>query len=109
MARGTTDDLPIDGMNLDEIERLKQEFHLDEARARLILAVTQGIPITGIGNRLTEDYWLAEVMKDIEGGTPSSRSRAMTMMGMYLGILSDKASKRGKMKVKFQEDPEEAV
>ncbi len=106
MAGGTADDLPLDGIRLDELERMKQEFRLDEARARLLAALKEGMPVVGIGNKLTEDYWLAEVIKDIETGTPSSRSRALTMLGMYQGILSDKSGKKARLKVKFQEDPE---
>lgn len=102
---GSSDDLPIDGIPLDEIERTKQEFDLDESRERLLKALEEGMPIVGIGKRLTEDYWLKHVIGMIEDEKtgPMVKARALTMFGQYLGILSDKRKPGGKINVKFDE------
>jgi hypothetical protein len=101
---GSVDDIgPIDGLNLDEVERLKQTFKLDESRAALLKAILLGIPVTGIGNKITEDFWLSNILKDIEKGAPMVRSHSLRMLGMYLGILSDKKGQAKKKKVVFDE------
>jgi len=98
--------IPIDGMPLDELERLRQEFRLDELQDRLQKAIQAGFNIKNIGQFISEDFWLKCVLEDIQHGG-QARSRALTMLGMYLGILSDRKAKGGKARIKFNEIVEE--
>jgi hypothetical protein len=100
---GSVDDIPLDGMRIDEIERLKQAFDLDIHREKMLKAILLGVPIVGVGNKITEDYWLANILRDIEKGKGAIRSRALTMLGTYLGILTGKAKLGKKKRVVFDE------
>jgi hypothetical protein len=51
-----------------------------------------------------EYKWLNEVLKDVESKNPTTRSKALEMLGKYLGCLHGKGSKPGsRMKVDFSD------
>lgn len=88
---GTNDDLPIDGLPLDEIERIKQQYGLQEEQAKMVGYILKNLPIGSIASKLTEDLWLREVLRDIHTSKGFPRTRALAMLGQYLGLLQKKA------------------
>lgn len=90
-VRPTEDRDPLE----DELlkEQAEHEYKLDEKQQRLLDYVKANLPISGFAEVLTKELWLREVLKDIDCPDPRIRSRALHMLGQYLGILGkDKAA-----------------
>lgn len=99
----TKDDLPIDGISLEEVERASQEYKLDEKQARMLLYIKKNLPISGFSEVLTEELWLREVLKDIDR-VGFARTQALRMLGEYLGILGKRVPKSKSVNVVFDEE-----
>ena len=105
----SNDDLPIDGIPLDEIERAKHEYGLDDKQARALLFIRKGLPIKDFTAVLTEELWVREVLKDLEASTcrecrkhySAARSKALDLFGQYMGILGNKSKKKMNRTVTF--------
>lgn len=106
---GTSDDLPVDGIPLDEIERAKHEYGLDDKQARALCYIRKGLPIRDFTAVLTEELWVREVLKDLEASTcreckkhySTARSKALQLFGEYMGIIGNKSKKKVKRTVEF--------
>lgn len=105
----SNDDLELDGIPLDELERAKHEYGLDEKQARALLYIRKGLPISGFTAVLTEELWLREVLKDLESSQcrecrkfySAARSKALQLLGEYQGIIGSKNKKKTKREVTF--------
>ena len=110
--KGSTDDLQIDGIPLDDVERVKHRFKLDEKQQEAINFIRQNLPISGFSQLLGEELWLREILKDLEGSNcrvckrscGPARTKALQLLGEWLGILGSKAKKKSKREVIFDED-----
>jgi len=97
-------DKPEEGLGLTDQELAEHEYKLDKKFAKARKYISQGIPIKGFSDLLNEEVWLREILKDIENGSASIRSRALIMLGQYLGILSDKRKKSHRPVIEINED-----
>lgn len=96
------DDLPDD--LLDDTQKAINEFGLNKKQQRALDYVRKNIPIRDLAEVLTPDLWLREVLKDVESPRPSVRSKALEMLGKYLGVLGLKGAKPGQRKTVTFED-----
>ena len=111
-STGSADDLPVDGIPLDDIERAKHRFKFDEKQSEAIAFIRQNLPIAGFSQLLGEELWLRELLKDLEGSdckvcqkqSGPARSKAIQLLGEWLGVIGSKAKKKTKREVIFDED-----
>lgn len=84
-VKPTEDRDPLD----DELlkEQAEHEYKLDEKQQRMMDYIRQNLPIAGFAEVLTKELWLREVLRDIDSPDPRVRTRAIHMLGQYLGIL----------------------
>lgn len=96
------DDLPDD--LLDMTSRAGNEFGFNKKQERALEFIKANIPISGVADILTEDLWLREVLKDVDSESPTVRSKALEMIGRYIGALGTRGAKPGRRKVvEFEE------
>ena len=108
---GTDDNLPIDGIPLDELERAKNEFKFETKLQAALDYIRKELPIKGFADLLSEDLWLREVMKDLEGSKcrsckksySTARSKALQLYGEWLGMIGNKAKKKSRREVSFEQ------
>ena len=106
----SSDDLEVDSIPLDQIERAKHEFGLNEKEARALLMIRQGLPLKDFTRVLTEELWVREVIKDLEIGkckycsrtAGPARTKALQLMGEWMGILGSKSKKKMNRTVSFE-------
>jgi hypothetical protein len=91
------DDLPDE--LLDATRKAKEEFGFNKKQERALDYIRKNIPISGIADILTEDLWLREVLKDVDSPNPSTRSKALEMVGKFIGALGGKGAKAGPRKL----------
>src|SRR6185295_5025383 len=91
------DDLPDD--LLDDTARAAHEFGLNKRVQEAVEFVHKGINIKGLEDLLNDDFWLCEVLRDVKSTNPGVRSRALEMLGKYIGALQAKGAKAGPRKV----------
>jgi len=84
-VRPTEDRDPLEDSVLQE--QAEHEYKIDEKQQRIMEYVRQDIPISGFAEALTKELWLREVLKDVDSPDPRVRSRALHMLGQYMGIL----------------------
>lgn len=109
---GSVDNLPVDGIPLDDIERAQRKYKLDAKQAEAIDLIRKGLPIADFSALLGEELWLRELLKDLQGTACKvckhtagpARSKAIQLLGEWLGILGSKAKKKSKREVVFDEE-----
>lgn len=109
---GSLDNIPADGVPLDDIERAKHRFKFDEKQQEAINFIRQNLPIAGFSQLLGEELWLRELLKDLEGSdcrvcqkqAGPARSKAIQLLGEWLGVIGSKAKKKSKREVVFDEE-----
>lgn len=97
------EDEPADHIALSEEDRLELGFRLDEKMEAAREHIRKGKAIKGFSKLLDHEFWLREILRDIDSDNPTVRSRALGMLGQYMGILSDHKSRHRKAKVVFDE------
>lgn len=96
------DDLPDDLLN--DLDKAKNEFGFFKKQERALEFIKKNIPIRDVADVLTEDLWLREVIKDVDSKYPATRSKALEMLGKYLGLLGARGAKPGARKhVEFED------
>lgn len=108
----SNDDLPFDELSLEEVEAVKREFGLEDKQARAMILIRKGVPIKKIVELFTEEMWLREVAKDLEGWechackkhTGAARSKAIQLLGEWMGIIGGKSKKKAKREVTFGDE-----
>lgn len=109
---GTLDNIPADGVPLDDIERAQHRFKFDAKQAEAIDFIRKNLPIAGFSQLLGEELWLRELLKDLEGSccptckgkAGAARSKAIQLLGEWLGCVGSKAKKKSKREVVFDEE-----
>lgn len=109
---GTVDDLPVDGIPLDDIERAQHRFKFDAKQAEAIDFIRKNLPIAGFSQLLGEELWLRELLKDLEAPpckvcghkAGPARSKAIQLLGEWLGCVGSKSKKKSKREVVFDEE-----
>ena len=109
---GSLDSIPTDGIPLDDIERAQHKFKLDAKQAEALDLIRKGLPIAGFTALLGEDLWIRELVKDLEGPccklcqskVSAARSKAIQLLGEWLGCVGSKAKKKSKREVVFDEE-----
>ncbi len=96
------DDLSED--MLDAREKAARDFGFNRRQEKAIDYIRKNIPISGVADVLTEDLWLREVLKDIDSDNYSVRSKALEMLGKYIGVLGAKGRNPGPKKTVEFED-----
>lgn len=106
------DNVPVDGIPLDDIERAQRRFKLDAKQAEALELIRKGLPIADFTQLLGEELWLRELLKDLEGSNckvckhkaSPARTKAIQFLGEWLGVLGSKAKKKSKREVVFDEE-----
>ena len=110
---GSLDNVETDGIPLDDLERAKHRFKIEEKQAEALNLIRKGLPIADFGDLLGESLWLREVLKDLEQPKPckfckskvsAARTTALRVFGEWLGILGNKSKKKSKRDVVFDEE-----
>ena len=78
----------------DLTEQAEHEYKLNAKQQRLMEYVKANIPISGFAEVLTEELWLREVLKDVDSANPYVRTRALSMLGQFMGISGPGAKKK---------------
>lgn len=110
MTHGSLDSMP-DGANLDDLEKAQHQFKLDAKQQEALNLIRKDLPIAGFSALLGEDLWLREVLKDLAGSkckickhtAGPARSKAIQLLGEFLGIIGNKAKKKSKREVIFDD------
>ena len=100
-----------DGIPLDDAERAARRFKMDSKQMEAIEYIRKNVPIAGFSQLLGEELWLRELLKDLEGkACPAcsrtagpGRSKALQLLGEWLGVIGNKAKKKSKRDVVFDE------
>lgn len=110
---GSLDNIPTDGIPLDDLERASHRFKIEDKQAEALSYIRQNLPIAGFKELLGEDLWLREVLKDLAPMEPckfckakvsASRSKALQILGEWLGILGNKSKQKSKREVVFDDE-----
>ena len=109
---GSLDNIPTDGIPLDELERAQHRFKIETKQAEAMDLIRKGLPIADFAKLLGEDLWLRELLKDLESPccklckskVSAARSKAIQLLGEWLGTIGSKAKKKSKREVVFDED-----
>lgn len=109
---GSLDSIPTDGIPLDDIERAQHKFKLDAKQSEALELIRKGLPIAGFTQLLGEDLWVRELVKDLEPPpcnvckhkSSPARSKAIQLLGEWLGIIGSKSKKKSKREVVFDEE-----
>jgi len=113
VLRVSLDSAIPDGLPLDDLERAKHRFKIEEKQADALELIRKNLPIAGFAQLLGEELWLRELLKDLEGKEPckfckatcsAARTKALCLLGEWLGVLGSKAKKKSKREVVFDED-----
>jgi len=109
---GSLDNMP-DGIPLDELERAKHRFKLEEKQTEALEYIRKNLPIAGFEQLMGETLWLREILKDMEGEAKpckfckakvsSARTKAIQLFGEWLGVIGSKAKKKSKRDVIFDD------
>lgn len=98
--------------DLDDVQKAKRKFKFDNQLSDALEYIRNNLPITGFAPLLGEDLWLREVLKDMEPGEPcerckvkanAARTKALVLLGEWLGVLGSKSKKKSKRDVVFDE------
>lgn len=106
------DDLNSGELSISELEKAKRKFKFDTQLQDAQELIQKNLPITGFAHLLGEDLWLRELMKDLEQPEPckfckvkahAARTKALALLGEWLGIIGNKSKKKSKRDVVFDE------
>lgn len=98
--------------DLDDVQKAKRKFKFDNQLQDALDYIKANMPITGFAGLLGDDLWLREVLKDLDQPEPckfckvragAARTKALVLLGEWLGILGSKAKKKSKRDVVFDE------
>ena len=96
----------VNPSGLTEQEEADYKFRIDRKLTKALEEIAKGQHIKGFAGLLDQDFWLREVLRDTWHENPNIRSRALMMLGQYLGILSERKGSQGRKAVKFEEEPQ---
>ena len=106
--------LPPNGSldDLDDVQKAKRKFKFDNQLSDALDYIRANMPITGFAGLLGEDLWLREVLKDLDTEPCShcqtragaARTKALVLLGEWIGVIGNKAKKKSKRDVVFDEN-----
>ncbi len=108
----SSDDIPaIDGMTLEEFDRIRKAWGLDKKQSEALDLIRKGLPLQNFTELLGEELWLRELLKDLEGNpcrhckkySSGARTKALQMFAEWAGLLGSKSKKKSKKTVTFED------
>lgn len=95
----------------DDMERLRRTWGLDNKQSEALKLIRDGVPIKNFAEILGEELWLRELLKDLEANqcrhckkfSSAARSKAIQLIGEWMGLIGNKSKKKSKKTVSFEE------
>lgn len=98
--------------DLNDVQKAKRKFKFDNQLEDALDYIRANMPITGFAGLLGEDLWLREVLKDLDQPEPckfckvkvgAARTKALVLLGEWIGVIGNKSKKKSKRDVVFDE------
>lgn len=107
----SSDSLNIDGFDLEDFDRIKRKWGLDQEQAEALALIQKGLPLSKFTDILTEEFWIRELLKDLEDRqcqhckkfSSTARTKALQMYAEWAGLIGNKAKKKSRKEVTFDE------
>lgn len=90
------------GLSPEDEERIIARYGVDDDIVQVMKAIEAGVPVKNLDARVSESFWLREVLKLLTTKAPSAKIKALELLAKYLGI--GKTGKGKDKKVVFAQD-----